>query len=43
MTLTFDHRDDLYHGFSWSNFEIVVSQNVRADSHCTKEVAVGHS
>ena len=27
----------------WSNFEIVVSQNGRADWHCTKEVAVGHS
>ena len=43
VTLTFDHTDDLDHGFSWSNFEIVVSQNGRADWHCTKEVAVGHS
>ena len=43
MTLNFDHTDDLDHGFSWSNFEIVVSQNGRADWHCTKEVAVGHS
>ena len=41
--LTFDHTDDLDHGFSWSNFEIVVSQNGRPDWHCTKEVAVGHS
>ena len=47
-----DHTLDLWilkvkchldHGFSWSNFEIVVSQNGRADWHCTKEVAVGHS
>ena len=43
VTLTFDHTDDLDHGFSWSNFEIVISQNGRADWHCTKEVAVGHS
>ena len=43
VTLTFDHTDDLDHGFSWSNFEIVLSQNGRADWHCTKEVAVGHS
>ena len=43
VTLTFDHTDDLDHGFSWSNFEIVVSQNGRTDWHCTKEVAVGHS
>ena len=41
--LDLDHTDDLDHGFSWSNFEIVVSQNGRADCHCTKEVAVGHS
>ena len=27
MTLTFDHTHDLDHGFSWSNFEIAVSQN----------------
>ena len=37
------HTHDLDHGFSWSNFEIAVSQNGRADGHCTKEVAVGHS
>ena len=43
VTLSYDHADDLDHGFSWSNFEKVVSQNVRADWHCTKEVAVGHS
>ena len=36
MTLTFDHIHDLDHGFSWSNFEIAVSQNGRADWHCTK-------
>ena len=24
VTLTFDHTDDLDHGFSWSNFEIVI-------------------
>ena len=27
VTLTFDHTHDLDHGFSWSNFEIAVSQN----------------
>ena len=43
MTLTFDHTHDLDHEFSWSNFEIDVSQNGRADWHCTKGVAVGHS
>ena len=43
VTLTFDHTHDLNHGFSWSNFEIAVSQNGRADWHCTKGVAVGHS
>ena len=43
MILTFDHTHDLDHGFSWSNFEIAVSQNGRADWHCTKGVAVGHS
>ena len=43
VTLSFDHTHDLDHGFSWSNFEIAVSQNGRADWHCTKEVAVGHS
>ena len=43
VTLTFDHTHDLDHGFSWSNFEIAVSQNGRADWHCTKGVAVGHS
>ena len=34
---------DLDHGFSWLNFEIAVSHNGRADWHCTKWVAVGHS
>ena len=29
----------LDHGFSWPNFEIAVSQNGRADWHCTKGVA----
>ena len=43
VTLTFDHTHDLDHGFSWSNFEIAVSQNGKADWHCTKGVAVGHS
>ena len=43
VTLTFAHTHDLDHGFSWSNFEIVVSQNGRADWHCTKGVAVGYS
>ena len=43
VTLIFDHTDDLDHGFSWLNFEIAVSQNGRADWHCTKGVAVGHS
>ena len=43
MTLTFDYTHDLDHGWSWSNFEIAVSQNGRADWHFTKGVAVGHS
>ena len=43
MTLTFDHTHDLDHGSSWSNFEIAVSQNGRADWHFTKGVAVGRS
>ena len=43
MTLTFDHTHDLDHGSSWSNFEIAVSQNGRADWHFTKGLAVGHS
>ena len=43
VTLTFDHTRDLDHGFSWSNFDTAVSQNGRADWHCTKGVAVGHS
>ena len=42
VTLTFDHTHDLDHGFLWSNFEIAVSQNGRADWHCTKGVAVAH-
>ena len=36
VTLTFDHTHDLDHGFSWSNFEIAVSQNGKAYWHCTK-------
>ena len=43
VTLTFDHTHDYDHGFSWSNFEMAVSQNGRGDWHCTKGVAVGHS
>ena len=43
VTLTFAHTHDLDYGFSWSNFEITVSRNGRADWHCTKGVAVGHS
>ena len=43
VTLNFDHTHDLDHGFSWSNFEIAVSQNGRANWHCTKGLAVGHS
>ena len=43
VTFTFDHTHDLHHGFSWSNLEIDVSQNGRADWHCIKGVAVGHS
>ena len=43
MPLTFDHTLELDPGFSWSNFEIDVSLNGRADWHCTKGVAVGHS
>ena len=43
MTLIFDHTHDLDHGSFWSNFEIAVTQNRRADWHFTKEVAVGHS
>ena len=34
VTLTFDHTHDLDHGFSWSNFEIALSQNGRANWHC---------
>ena len=42
-TLTFDHTHDLDHGSSWSNFEIPVSQNGKADWHFTKGVTIGHS
>ena len=42
VTLTFDHTHDLDHGFSWSNFDIAVSQNGRANWHFMKGVAVGH-
>ena len=40
VTLTFDHTPDLDHEFSWSNFEIAVSQNGK---DITKGVGVGHS
>ena len=43
VTLTSDHTHDLDHRFSWSNFEIAVSQIEKADWYCTKGVAVGHS
>ena len=43
VTFAFNNTHDLDHGFSWSKFEIAVSQNGRADWHCTKGVAVGHS
>ena len=36
---SFDDTHDLDHGFWWANFEIVVSQNGRADCHCTKSVS----
>ena len=42
VTLSSDHTHDLDQGFSWSNFEIAISQNGRADWHCTKGVGVGH-
>ena len=42
VTLTFDHTHDLHHGFPWSNFEIALSPNGRADWHWTKGVG-GHS
>ena len=54
LTLTFEFEGQtwlwpltthmiLTHGFSWSNFEIALSQNGRVDSHCRKGVAVVHS
>ena len=43
LTLTFDHTHGLKYGFSWSNFEIAVSQNGSADLHWTNVVEVGHS
>ena len=43
VTLTFYHMHGLDQGFSWSNFEIAVPQNGRADWHWTKGVGVGHS
>ena len=43
VTLTFDHTHGLNQGFSWSNFEIAVSQNGRFDWHWTKGVGIGHS
>ena len=33
VTLTFDHTHDLYHGFSWSNFEIAVEWEGRLALH----------
>ena len=36
VTLTFDHTHVLDQGLSWSNFEIAVSQNGRADWHWAK-------
>ena len=41
--LDFDNTRDLYPAFLWSNFEIAVSQNGRADWHCAKGVSVGPS
>ena len=43
VTLPFHHTHDLNHGNSWSNFEISVSHNGRANWHWTKWVGVGHS
>ena len=43
VTLTFDHTHGVDQGFSWSNFEIAVSKNGRAEWHWTKGVGVGHS
>ena len=43
VTFTFDRTHDLDHGFSWSNFEIAISQDGRADWQCTKGVTAGHS
>ena len=43
VTLTFDHTHGLNQGFSWSNFEIAVSQNGMADWHWTKGLGEGHS
>ena len=31
VTLTSDRTHDIDHGFSWSNFEIAVSQNGKPD------------
>ena len=42
VTLTFDHKHVLDQGFSWSNFEIAVSQNGMADWHWTKGWQVIH-
>ena len=39
----FDHTHGVDQGFSWSNFEIALYQNGRADWHWTKGVGVGHS
>ena len=43
VTNGFDLDHNLDFGFSWSNFEIAVSQNGRINWLCTKGVAVGHS
>ena len=38
----FDHTHGVDQGFSWSNFEIALYQNGRADCHWTKVVGLGH-
>ena len=43
VTLTFGHMHVVDQGFSWSDFEIAVSQNGRANWLWTKGVGVGHS
>ena len=41
--LTFDHTHGLDQGYSWSNFEIAVSKNGRADDIEQKGLGLGHS